>query len=90
MDDAQKSMEDRYNNRLLNDYGRPAVGVLGECERWLTPQEELSMDTAHACDDALCQLQLDHRRQHWLLGSGVDGGMKYEQAKWAGLSGMDM
>lgn len=48
------------------------------CERWLTANEELSMDLAHVFGHVLCQVQLDFCRQQWLLRGGVQrGGKEY-------------
>eukprot|EP00617_Octactis_speculum_P024337 CAMPEP_0185754258 /NCGR_PEP_ID=MMETSP1174-20130828/12902_1 /TAXON_ID=35687 /ORGANISM="Dictyocha speculum, Strain CCMP1381" /LENGTH=62 /DNA_ID=CAMNT_0028432391 /DNA_START=306 /DNA_END=490 /DNA_ORIENTATION=- len=62
-------MDDRYNNHFLND-GMPVEADFGPCIIWRTAKEELSMDTAHVCDDIVRHLMLGYWRQQWLLRGG--------------------
>ena len=76
MEDAQKDMDHRYKSFTIVGIGTPFN--FGKCKMWQTAKEELSMDTAHVCKDALCHSVLDHWRQQWLLRGGVErGGTEY-------------
>ena len=83
LEDAQKIMDDRYY-RIFTNFGTPnELGDWGTCKMWQTAKEELSMDTAHVCKDAMCHITLDYWRQQWLLRGGVErGGSEYAKPKW--------
>ena len=76
MEDAQKDMDDRYKSFTKDGIGTPFN--FGKCKMWQTAKEELSMDTAHVCEDTCCHFTLDFWRQQWLLRGGVQrGGKEY-------------
>ena len=76
MEDAQKDMDDRYKSFTNVGIGTPFN--FGKCKMWQTTKEELSMDTAHVCEDTCCHFTLDFWRQQWLLRGGVQrGGKEY-------------
>ena len=76
MVDAQKDMDSRYKSFIKVGIGTPFN--FGKCKMWQTAKEELSMDTAHVCEDTCCHFTLDFWRQQWLLRGGVErGGSEY-------------
>ena len=80
MEAAQKDMDHRYKSFTNVGIGTPFN--FGKCKMWQTAKEELSMDTAHVCEDACCHFTLDFWRQQWLLRGGVQrGGSEYVKPK---------